>query len=324
MTLNISRNSIDDSTGEAWKVMAGVDLNDHISVEGFYADLGRATIKPDGDVSFRMQGANAIFHYWARGEERQEGSVALYAKAGVSWINTDKNFSRDHTTNPLIGLGAELYLPYDLSVRLEAESYYADAQLFSLNIVKRFGFRTEKVKVQPMPVVQKPIEVAAPVIPVVLDTDSDGVLDDIDQCQNTAPGSEVNEVGCVVYIAEVGDSIETEEFQFDFKQLQFGSNSSVLTTTSSAVLDDVAAMLVKYDTVKVEVQAHSDSTGSAAYNKMLSQKRADSVVKYLTSKNIDSSRLKAVGYGEASPIADNRTAAGRANNRRVEFILLEK
>jgi OOP family OmpA-OmpF porin len=315
-----------DRTGDSWKVMGGLDLNDHISIEGYYADLGRATTRtPDGDVSFRMQGADAILHYWARGEERAEGSVALYAKAGINYINTDMHFSRDATSNVLVGLGAELYLPYNFSVRLEAESYYADASLLSLNLVKRFGFRSKKPTPQKVAVVQKPIQVApVPIVPVILDTDLDGVLDDIDQCQNTAKGSEVNEVGCVVYAGEVGSSIESEEFKFEVEQLQFNLNSAALTESSKVVLDEVADMLVTYGTMKIEVQAHSDSTGAASYNKKLSQKRAESVVKYLANKDIDPSRLTAVGYGEANPIADNKTVEGRAKNRRVELILLEK
>ena len=80
-------------------------------------------------------------------------------------------------------------------------------------------------------------------------------------------------------------------------------------------------MLVTYVAVKIEVQAHSDNTGSAGYNKKLSQKRAESVVTYLELKGISSPRLDALGYGEEKPIANNETITGRAQNRRVEFIL---
>jgi OOP family OmpA-OmpF porin len=72
------------------------------------------------------------------------------------------------------------------------------------------------------------------------------------------------------------------------------------------------------------VQAHSDNTGSAAYNKILSQKRAESVVKYLSAKSIVQSRLKPSGFGEENPIADNNTVMGRAINRRVEFKLKQR
>jgi OOP family OmpA-OmpF porin len=83
-------------------------------------------------------------------------------------------------------------------------------------------------------------------------------------------------------------------------------------------------MLTTYGTMKIEVQAHTDSMGSDTYNKKLSQRRAESVVEYVTNKGITLSRLTAVGYGETKPISDNNTIIGRAKNRRVEFILLEK
>ena len=318
-----SGDSVLDSTGEAWKVMAGVDLNDAISIEGFYSDLGRATTTSGSDVSFRMQGASAIFHYWAHGEERQEGSVALYAKAGVNWINTDMNFSRDHTTNPLIGLGAELYLPYDLSVRLEAESYYADAQLFSLSIVKRFGLRSKQSEQKEIVMIEEP----KPVAPIVLDTDMDGVLDDVDQCANTVAGSDVNEVGCVEVVEEVVpevvEVVQKEVIELNVAPLQFGFESSSLSASNKAVLDGVVELFVKHDAIKLEAQGYSDTSGPESYNKELSKKRAESVVEYMTTKNIDASRLNAVGYGEVNPTSDNNTLKGRVANRRVELVLIE-
>ena len=104
-------------------------------------------------------------------------------------------------------------------------------------------------------------------------------------------------------------------------KLQFESNSSSLTEPSKIALNEVAALLTKYDEVQVQVQAHSDNTGSASYNKKLSQKRAESVVQYLVDKNIEISRLEPVGYGEEQPIANNNSPEGRAKNRRVEFVL---
>jgi outer membrane protein OmpA-like peptidoglycan-associated protein len=71
--------------------------------------------------------------------------------------------------------------------------------------------------------------------------------------------------------------------------------------------------------IRVEVQGHTDSTGSNAHNQGLSNRRAESVRAYLVSKGISASRLEAKGYGEESPIADNTTKAGKQKNRRVEL-----
>ena len=73
----------------------------------------------------------------------------------------------------------------------------------------------------------------------------------------------------------------------------------------------------------IEVQGHTDSKGNDAYNQDLSQRRVNSVVKYLASKGVTVEILKPVGYGEAKPIASNSTAAGRAKNRRVQFVILD-
>lgn len=344
--------SLDDTSGDSWKLVGGVDLTDHISIEGFYANLGRATVSPEGDVSFKMQGGDVIFHYWAKGEERAEGSVALYAKTGISWINTDQNFKRDHTTNIKVGLGAEMYLPHNFSVRLEAESYYADADLFSVNLVKRFGLRSatssaqeaaNKLSKQSMEDADQKMKLAkaeaekaaqlkadeaakklAEATPVVIDADSDGVQDDMDKCLGTAKDDTVDEAGCTVYAGVVGDKISSEELEFDATDIKFNVNSASPTESSLDSLDKVAVLLFEYTSMKVEVQAHSDSSGAASYNKMLSQKRADAVVAYLVDQGIDASRLTSVGYGEETPVADNSTKAGRSQNRRVEFVLLGK
>ena len=149
-------------------------------------------------------------------------------------------------------------------------------------------------------------------MPVVVDSDLDGLLDDEDQCPYTPKNVTINELGCATYDGKVGDLIAN---------VQFESNSSLLTEPSKIALNEIVSMLAIYTAVKIEVQAHSDNTGSADYNKKLSQRRAESVVKYLATKKISMDRLQALGHGEEKPIADNKTAEGRAKNRRVEFIL---
>jgi outer membrane protein OmpA-like peptidoglycan-associated protein len=320
-SLGRSGYSVDDHTDNAWKLTAGWDWNDHISIEGYYTDLGRVSLKPGASIGYRMMGGDAILHFWAYGEERIEGSVAVYAKGGLNHMtNTGKrvSYEKNNTLQLMGGVGAEYYLPHKFSVRFEIESYDADAALFSLNLVKRFGFNSRKTKnkqpiaiVKPVPKAVVPLAVIAPVI-IVLDTDKDGLLDDKDQCPNTPPGVAVNELGCAKVKEEMGDLIT---------KLQFESSSSSLTEPSKIALNEVAALLTKYDEVQVQVQAHSDNTGSASYNKKLSQKRAESVVQYLVDKNIEISRLEPVGYGEEQPIANNNSPEGRAKNRRVEFVL---
>jgi OmpA-OmpF porin, OOP family len=103
----------------------------------------------------------------------------------------------------------------------------------------------------------------------------------------------------------------------------FETNSAKLTPDSQAVLDHVVFSLRDWTNVKVEIGGHTDAAGSDDHNLSLSQARADSVRDYLVSQGVDGSRLVAKGYGESDPIADNKTAHGRAKNRRVELTKVE-
>jgi OOP family OmpA-OmpF porin len=103
------------------------------------------------------------------------------------------------------------------------------------------------------------------------------------------------------------------------KGVNFANDSAQLTPASTTILDEVAASLAKRTDVRAEIGGHTDDPGAADYNRSLSQRRAESVRSYLVSKGVDSSRLTARGFGEDSPIADNKTAKGRAENRRVEL-----
>lgn len=141
-----------------------------------------------------------------------------------------------------------------------------------------------------------------------LDSDGDGVVDRLDRCPNTAAGVKVDETGCEVVTLETINLYVT----FPIDSAQIGSEfDAEIRQVAEAMRDD--------EEVTVEIAGHSDSTGRAEYNLDLSQRRAESVADRLVNVyGIDSSRVTAVGYGEAEPLASNDTAEGRAQNRRVE------
>ena len=103
--------------------------------------------------------------------------------------------------------------------------------------------------------------------------------------------------------------------------INFEVNSYTLKSDSYAVLDGMAAMLSEHPEVSIQVHGHTDSDGTDASNQTLSENRAKSVLAYLTSKGIASSRLTSVGYGEGMPVDTSGTEAAKAKNRRVEFVL---
>src|SRR5205823_15041958 len=101
----------------------------------------------------------------------------------------------------------------------------------------------------------------------------------------------------------------------------FDTDKATIKKRSYAHLDDVAKSMTDYPTIKVPIEGHTDSQGNDKHNLKLSQKRAESVRKYLIGKGIDGDRMLPKGFGEEVPIADKRTKDGRAQNRRVEFYI---
>lgn len=137
-----------------------------------------------------------------------------------------------------------------------------------------------------------------------LDSDGDGVVDRLDRCPNTPRGDKVDAVGCGLTIA---------------LQVLFDNDAASIKAESYAELDAFAEFLKAVPSANGELQGHTDSVGAAAYNQKLSQRRADAVKSYIVGKGVDAARLTAKGFGESQPVADNKTAEGRAQNRRVLF-----
>ena len=144
-----------------------------------------------------------------------------------------------------------------------------------------------------------------------LDSDGDGVVDGVDQCPNTPKGDKVDAKGCTLLDITV------------LKGVNFDNDKSNLRPDALTILDESVAILKKYPTLKVEIAGHTDSNNTDKYNMALSHRRAKAVVDYFVSKGIEAARLTAKGYGESNPIADNKTADGRAENRRVEMRIVK-
>ncbi|MBP6334623.1 MAG: OmpA family protein [Bacteroidia bacterium] len=144
------------------------------------------------------------------------------------------------------------------------------------------------------------------------DTDGDGVADNVDLCPKVV-GTVANK-GCPEMTKE-----EIKKITQIASKIFFETNSDVLKVASLVQLDELAEILKKHEAANLTIEGHADSQGEDAFNLALSQKRTESVKTYLMGKGIMESRLTATGFGETTPIADNKTSAGRAKNRRVEL-----
>jgi len=152
------------------------------------------------------------------------------------------------------------------------------------------------------------------------DDDGDGVPNRIDRCPRTPRGTRVDAHGCPEKRKAL---FEEGKKSLVLEGVNFVTDSADLTPESRDILDRVAESLADWPEVKVEVGGHTDTVADAAYNKSLSQRRAESVRHYLMDKGISGKRLRAKGYGETRPVATNDTVEGRMRNRRVELTRID-
>lgn len=173
-----------------------------------------------------------------------------------------------------------------------------------------------------------------------LDSDGDGVVDGLDKCPNTPYGHKVNADGCepdsdgdgVIDALDkcpatpAGDRVDANGCSLpnvmNLKGVNFDNDRATLRPEASAILDEAVATMKRYPGIKIEIAGHTDNANSDEYNLDLSQRRAQTVMDYFLSKGIEADRMSAKGYGESHPIADNGTAEGRFENRRVELHIL--
>jgi outer membrane protein OmpA-like peptidoglycan-associated protein len=118
------------------------------------------------------------------------------------------------------------------------------------------------------------------------------------------------------------ERVDEETLRVNFKgDILFAVDSAVLTPQSMASLDEFAQVMREYPQTAILVQGYTDSTGSEEHNTALSQRRAQAVFNHLALREVEQSRMAAIGYGEGYPVGDNATPEGRAQNRRVSILV---
>ena len=144
------------------------------------------------------------------------------------------------------------------------------------------------------------------------DTDGDGLLDKDDDCPNTA--GPIENKGCPIIEVEIVEVLRTA-----FDNLEFESGKDIILEVSKVALDELANVLIKKATWKLEISGHTDNIGGENFNLVLSKKRAEALKNYLIFKGVDTNRLITFYFGETQPLIDNTTLEGRKKNRRVEM-----
>lgn len=304
-------------TNDGWGggLAVGKMLNEHFNVElkGFYQDYGKVSTPNSGNVN--MGGGTADLQYYFFRDK-----FSPYAVIGAGAANTASP-NGDHIGfigEAGLGFTYELcdgfFLRNDVRYRynnnFSNNDGHTDGEDFhdmtvNVGFVIPLGDKAEK----PQPKIELPVVKPTPVADCsTRDDDNDGVNNCLDQCPGTLAGAKVDAHGCPI-------SLEIRGVQFEY-------DSAKLTPNAKVILDGVASSLINYPLKNdLEVQGHTSSEGTDAYNQRLSQKRSQSVANYLKEKGV-SNKLTAHGYGEKKPVADNSTEAGKERNRRVELIWL--
>ena len=224
--------------------------------------------------------------------------------AGDQKLKTAGTSARDTLVN--LGAGVKRSLGGNWEFRTDIRAFNSlDNNYTDLAVNAGVSYLFGHTHVKAAPVVVAP----APVVVKEVDSDGDGVFDSKDKCPDTPKQYKVDAVGCPMELTE------TVQIKLAVK---FDNAKAVVKDEYLDDIGNLAKFMNQYANTVVTVEGHTDSVGSDAYNKTLSQKRADAVKQVLISKfNIAADRVTAVGYGEAKPVADNKTATGREENRRV-------
>lgn len=314
----ISSWRITDKVNPGGQVTIGADINRHFSLELHSADLGSAGVEKFGGsergrINYHMNGGSVLWYAGKNRHQNKRRGLTGYGRAGVAMMHNspvgNAPYSQRNSTQMLVGAGLEYSTRIGLGLRAEAIAFDADAQYAQLGVIYRLG---RKPETKPAPVFNVSVEKVEPLVPALalkvapLDGDGDGVVDGLDQCKSTEAGAVVDADGCAIF-----DGV--------LEGVNFFSASARLTPKAKRILDGVVVTLKKYPRAKIEVNAHTDSVGTENYNQNLSERRADTVIRYLDSKGIKRQNLKAGAFGESKPVASNDNPQGRARNRRVEL-----
>ncbi|ACE83116.1 OmpA family protein [Cellvibrio japonicus] len=281
-----------DKSDTGYGLFIGYDINPRWAIETSFNDIGDTTATYsnahlDGDLSqidISVKYAYPIYQ-----------NLSLYGKVGAAYWDAKakgQNVSFSDTgVSPLLGAGLELIISEHWKGRIEYQYIdrignnlmgKASPNKLGLALIWNFPLRKHKpAKPEPV-IVYQPVEAPPPPVEKPV-TEQRIVIDE-----------------------NLGGAL----FEFNKSEIR-----------NTAAIQPVIDVLLEDPSLYVNVIGHTDSKGSEEYNQRLSQTRANVVAKYLNSKGVSLSRIKVFGMGEDQPVADNSTEEGRAQNRRVEFII---
>ena len=297
----------------------GYNLNERWGVEASLSGINTGSDVTAGDVNAYLYRLEGLYHF------NITDRFVPYLAAGVGGITLSPD-SGSTKNSPLFnyGAGVKYFLTEDIALRGDVRHVIAfdsrDATnnnlLYTVGLSISIGGGKEVAAVAPAPApapAPQPAPAPAPApqpapkpipapAPEPKDSDSDGIYDDRDECPDTPSGARVDKRGC-----------------WAPKNVLFDFDKAIIKPEGRPGLDEVVVVLNNNPSMRADIQGHTDSTGSDAWNQGLSERRAQAVMEYLVSPGIEPNRLTPQGFGESKPTATNETKEGRALNRRVEL-----
>lgn len=297
----------------------GYVLNPQWTLEAWWMDLDTEHSDTDEDIDATQYRLDGLYHF------AETAGWTPFLAMGVGEMDFDIDNSSDaDETQVNFGVGVKRQLIDRLALRGDVRAFHSLDESdtdFGLLLGLTYQFGGSSAPAGPLDsdgdgvtddmdaCPNTPAGVTVDATGCPLDSDGDGVYDYLDKCPDTAANLKVDADGCPIKL-EKAVSIELK--------VNFDNNSDVVKPEYFEEIKRVADFANQYKDTVVEVQGHTDSRGSAAYNKNLSERRAKAVAKVLTETyGMGADRVTAKGYGEEQPTATNDTSEGRAANRRV-------
>ena len=298
------------------------------AVEGVYSNSDVDIKGAPGNADYKDYRADGLYYF---DDLDSTDVIQPYLATGAGHTTFDNN----DETRLNAGGGLRLRASDMVSLRLDAREFYSlDEHAWDTQLMLGLSFAFTRES-EPAPRPQPPAPAPQPT-----DSDDDGVADSRDQCPSTPSGASVDAQGCPLDsdddgVADYRDRCPgtlagtkvdqngcegvTERVETIELRIQFPFNSDEIQDRYDNEIRQVADFMEKFPDTSVEIAGHSDNVGSVEYNQHLSQLRAEAVASRLTERfGIAADRIRARGYGESEPIADNSTEEGRSRNRRVE------
>lgn len=320
----------------------GYQFGNPWAVELVYVDAETNTTTNNASVDFQQYRLDTLYHL------QTNGNLTPYLAAGIG-----KTEISSSANNTLVNLGGGIKYALNDIFSLRADfrliNDIKDHELDNLTTLGAHftfgGHSKQTAAYEPEPINEpEPVNEPAPVIePTPVDSDNDGVIDEKDLCPNTAAGILVDASGCALDDdkdgvpnhldacpnTRAGAKVDAKGCNLMFSEAKevkldvlFATNSSQVSKEFYPQIEELAAFLNEYTTASVSIEGHTDNTGSAAYNKMLSEKRAQAIADVLTKElGVQASQVAAVGYGEEKPLVNNDTPENRQANRRVITVI---